>query len=323
MDLGGGEKTQGVTYQENGRKILVFNLKTIPIWGCLIIQTKPKHIRLTNINDTIHLLVISDVHHAQEASDENRLVQDLKVKYSQRLILGLGDELDCISRADKRHDPANLKDRFFTKNTYSRLVDAEIEDYASILDIYTKPDEWLGHISGNHPMVMSEYGVDPIERLCIMLNHIYLGYSAFIPITIEYFGARISLMIMAHHGFGGTNARKEGSSVNAYIDHCMRYEGWDVAAYGHRHDRWIKTVPRIKPQQTIRTKPAWIRAIDRIVLQSGTYLRTLSHSKYPTYSEKAGYVPRPLGCLVLEIGIDRNQEEGKNNYSLKFIRSNV
>ncbi len=170
---------------------------------------------------------------------------------------------------------------------------------------------------------MSEYGVDPVERLCVLLNHIYLGYSAFVPIIIQYGHSSLSFMIMAHHGFGGANARKEGAGVNSYIDHALRYEAWDAAFYGHRHDRWVKTVPRIRPQQGgNHKKPPWIRAVDRKVCQCGTYLRTLSHSKFPSYAEKAGYPPRPIGCLHLKIGIDRIREEGKDNIKLEFRGSN-
>uniref|UniRef100_A0A6M3K1X0 DNA repair exonuclease n=1 Tax=viral metagenome TaxID=1070528 RepID=A0A6M3K1X0_9ZZZZ len=217
----------------------------------------------------------------------------------------------------------DLKDKFITRETYPRMVDAEIEDYASILSKYTKPEEWLGHISGNHPLVMTEYGVDPLERLCVILGHNYLGYSAFVPVSIKYHSSLVSCMIMAHHGFGGGGARKEGSGLNAYIDHALRYEGWDVALYGHRHDKWAKTVPRIKPQSHGKQhKPAWVRAVDRKVAQCGTYLRTLSHSKYPTYSEKAGYPPRPIGALIIRIGLSRIREGGRDNLTLKFNGSN-
>jgi hypothetical protein len=171
---------------------------------------------------------------------------------------------------------------------------------------------------------MSEYGMDPIERMCALLKHTYLGYSAFVPVFINVHGnTSLSLMIMAHHGFGGGTARKEGSGLNAFIDHAMRYEGWDLACYGHRHDRWSKTVPRIKPQEGSNgKKPAWVRAIDRKVCQCGTYLRTLSHSKYPSYAEKAGYPPRPTGCLHLRIGVRREREDGRDNIQLEFRGSN-
>lgn len=131
-------------------------------------------------------------------------------------------------------------------------------------------------------------------------------------------------MIMAHHGFGGANARKEGGSLNAYIDHALRFEGWDIAAYGHRHDKWVKVIPRVAPQESGNSvKQPWVRAIDRTVLQCGTYLRTLSHSDYPTYSEKAGYPPRPLGCLKLKIGTTRNCKGGRDTYTIKVISTSV
>lgn len=280
---------------------------------------------MKSVHDTFHLIAISDVHHAQSASDEDLLIQDLQRKHPKRLFIGIGDELDSISRADKRHKLEDLKDKFCTKKTYPRFVDAEIEDYADIVSTYTKKEEWLGHISGNHPLVMTENNLDPVQRLCNILDHPYLGYSAFVPITITYgTTGRISMMIMCHHGFGGGSARKEGASLNSFIDHSLRYEAWDLALYGHRHDRWVKMVPRIRPQSHgVKQKSPWVRSIDRVVCQCGTYLRTLSHGEYPTYSEKMGFPPRPLGCVVLEIGIKRILDNGMDNLILNFIGSNV
>ena len=288
-----------------------------------MIQTKPKKVHFDSADDTLHLICISDVHHAQDSSNEKLLIHDLQEsrKFKHRLYIGIGDELDSIARGDKRHKMEDLKDRFTRKDTYPRLIDAEVEDYARILGQYTQPEEWLGHISGNHPLVMTETQIDPTQRLCAILGHPYLGYSAFVPITftVGKQNTVTGMMVMAHHGFGGTNARKEGGGLNSYIDHALRYEGWDLALYGHRHDRWSKTVPRIHPQSLggNSVKPAWVRAIDRKVCQCGTYMRTLARGIYPTYSEKAGYPPRPIGALVLEIGLDRS---GGRNYDRKTVR---
>ena len=131
-------------------------------------------------------------------------------------------------------------------------------------------------------------------------------------------------MLMCNHGFGGSGARYEGSGINSYIQHAMRYEGWDIALYGHRHDRWVMTVPRITPQvvggNTIR--PQWIEATEKQVCQCGTYLRTLSRGVYPTYSEKKGYTPKPLGALILKIGIDRIKKGNRDNIRLRFYGNN-
>jgi len=293
-----------------------------------MIQTKPKRVFLNSPADTIHLICISDVHHAQDASNEDMLIHDLEAcqKYKHRLFIGVGDELDSISRADRRHKMEDLKDKFTHKDTYPRLIDAEIEDYSAILGKYTKPEEWLGHISGNHPLVMTDTQIDPTQRMCSILGHTYLGYSAFVPVVFEFKTrkSKVAMMIMAHHGFGGTNARKEGGGFNSYIDHALRYEGWDLALYGHRHDRWTKTVPRIHPQILNGTsrKPAWVKAIDRKVCQCGTYLRTLAKGVYPTYSEVKGYPPRPIGSLVLEVGCFRDQSLGYDRLEVRFIGSN-
>jgi len=265
------------------------------------------------------------VHHAQDASNEDLLIEDLKDKPPNRYIIGVGDELDSISRGDKRHKLEDLKDKFANKKTYPRLITAEVDDLCNIYAKYTNKDEWLGHISGNHPLVLCEESqIDPVMSMCEKLGHRYLGYSAFVPLSIEAKSRRVSCMIMAHHGFGGGGARKEGSGVNAYVDHALRFEGWDIACYGHRHDRWVRTIPRIKPQESGHLiRSPWVRAVDRVVLQCGTYMRTLSHSEYPTYSEKAGYPPRPIGCVKLKIGIERFREVERDNVSLKVISSTI
>ncbi len=253
------------------------------------------------------------------------LVEDLKDQPTPyTYFLGVGDELDSIARSDKRHRLEDLKDRFTSKKVYPKLIQAEAEDYAEILNAHTKPEQWLGHITGNHPYAMTEHNIDPIQYLCTILKHPYLSYSAFVPLTIESGGHTLSFMILSHHGFGGGGARKEGAGVNAYIDHALRYEAWDLAVYGHRHDRWVKTVPRISPQAfSGPAKTLWVRAIDRKVCQCGTYMRTLSHGDYPTYSEKAGYPPRPLGCIKIRFKVTReNLEYGKRQFVIKWLGSN-
>lgn len=240
--------------------------------------------------------------------------------------MGVGDELDSIPRSDqKRHKMEDLKDRFLDKKVYPRMIEAEAEDYARIVSTCTKPEQWLGHISGNHPLAMTQHNYDPTQYMCGLLKHTFLGYSAFIPMQITYSkNHTIPLMIMAHHGFGGANARKEGGDVNAYIDHAMRYEGWDIAVYGHRHKKFSVPVLRIKPQEGgSHGKPAWVREVEKRVCESGTYLKTLAQGTMPTYAEKFGYYPRPLGCLSLEIGLKRHRDGGKDNYTLRFVSANV
>jgi hypothetical protein len=240
------------------------------------------------------------------------LIEDLKEPRPNRIIIGVGDELDSISRADKRHKLEDLKDRFTTKHVYPRYIDAEMEDYADILKEYTKPQEWLGHCSGNHPLVMTTTNVDPVSNLCTRLGHPYLGYSAFVPVVVQYTTCRVNFMIMCHHGFGGANSRKEGASVNAYIDHALRYDGWDLCLFGHRHGRWVQIVPKIAPQfGGKRRDTIWVKATERIVAQTGTYLRTLSQGEYPTYSEKMGYPPKPIGCLVLKYKLSGRYPDGE------------
>jgi hypothetical protein len=289
-------------------------------------QAKPFYVHLKSQTEQFQISFISDVHHAADASDENRLIEDLqdRPKGVQCFFMGVGDELDSIPRCDlKRHSPSTMKSKFLANNVYHRCIDAEVEDYAEIINKFTKPEEWLGHITGNHPNAMTQHNTDPTQYLCNLTKSQYLGYSAYVPITIECGGRRTRFMIMAHHGFGG--GRTEGASFNAYIAHALRYEEWDLALYGHRHDRWIKSVPRIRPQSHGKQHHPWVQDIETKVAQCGTYLRTLSHvddGKIPSYAERAGYNPRPLGCLKVRVGLARSKFNGEEHLSARILWSN-
>ena len=112
-----------------------------------------------------------------------------------------------------------------------------------------------------------------------------------------------------------------GSAVNAYIAHSARYDGWDIALYGHRHDKWIKPLARVKPFFNIKSKRRWIKEDVKLVCQTGTYLKTLSKGIYPSYSEKSGMHPRPLGCINIQLKVTQDLSMGRRANSIKFMNT--
>ncbi len=278
--------------------------------------------------EIITIKALGDIHHLLKESDEDRFKSDLKTRQTeQTFFIDMGDSLDCIGPTHKYFQINRVKPRLLVSTDKNKrlceaikpLLNAEIDDLQDIYNKYTNPNEWIGHISGNHPLFMLSNGLDFVQQICFQLKHRYLGYQAYVPLNIRTKGSEIPLMIFATHGFGGAGARWEGAALNAYIQHSSRYEGWDVAIYGHRHDKWIKALSRIRPSINMRTGERWIKEDEKLICQSGTYLRTLSHSVWPSYSEAKGMHPRPIGCVSIQFKVSRLTENGSRHFKIQFL----
>lgn len=286
-----------------------------------MIHAQPKKIFIRE-GETVTIRALGDIHLSQKASDTDRFIEDLKErKTDTTLFIDMGDSMDSIGgTAHKYFNPKSLKDEIMLADVPP--LNAERDLLISILKKYTKPDEWLGHFSGNHPLMLLGTGLDLMQDVCSQCGHTYLGYQAYVPIQIEVPGGnKASMMILGSHGFGGGGQRWEGAGVNAYIQHAMRYEGWDIALYGHRHDKWVKPLAKIWPY----SHPSGVRGVKedvRLVAQCGTYLRTLSDGIYPTYSEKAGMTPRPLGGIDIQFKVVKEKiKGGKRSIRIKFLNT--
>lgn len=275
--------------------------------------------------ETVCLKALGDIHHGSSDSDEDAFISDLKDRPCGKTIyISLGDSLEGIGPAHKYYSPQRIKPKFRTSN--QPILDQELDDLVSIISEYTKPSEWLGHISGNHPLFVLRNGVDLTANLCVRLGHRYLGYSAFVPIWLRVprnkknNTAHVTLMLLVHHGFGGAGARWEGSGINAYISHSQRYLDWDVALYGHRHSKWVIPAPVIQPYLNIKTGSRWVKDRSRVIAQCGTYLRTLSKDEYPSYSEMGGMTPRPIGCVNIMFKVSRELlPTGERSLTIRFM----
>ncbi len=73
----------------------------------------------------------------------------------------------------------------------------------------------------------------------------------------------------------------------------------DIYCVAHSHQKWEDPENRIDISST--GKP-----ISRpyLILNPGTFRKTLSDGPIPTYAERLGYGPQPLGGRVVEIEVD-------------------
>jgi hypothetical protein len=273
--------------------------------------------------ETFTIKALGDIHHLLKESSEDKLIQDLTTRTTDKtLFIDIGDNLDSIGgAAHKYFSPSRVKERMFSYTDRDGnpmpLLNAEVEDLCNIIAEHTKPSEWIGHLSGNHPLMQMQNGIDMCQFMCQKLGHRYLGYQAYVPIELKMSGGHnFTLMIFVSHGFGG--GRTEGAGWNAYINHSARYSDWDIALYGHRHLKGVMPLASIKPYINQRTGRRWVKEETKLIAQTGTYLRTLSKTVYPTYSEKAGMNPRPIGCVSIPISLRRHDEDGAKSFKMVY-----
>ena len=118
------------------------------------------------------------------------------------------------------------------------------------------------------------------------------------------------LTIRIHHGWGGTNAYYDGSQINKFTNHALRYQNWDISCYGHVHGFWA--IPVIL--MDCESKPRYVEEKTCIVACTGTFLKTLDKEtdkvKGATYSERKGYSPRVLSWQSIRVKLGKTKKEG-------------
>ena len=251
-------------------------------------------INYTKDGEKFRLIPYGDVHMGAENCDMEGYADMLKRhgKKPNTYFIDMGDGCDFILPKDsKRYRPSCVHPEL-------RYLDDVIDQQ---IDWYCKPHEnvadgrLLGVASGNHhDSVLMHHGTDPTQRIATRLGTENLGYCFFFRLLFKREGRGYEqLIIYGHHGWGGAT-RTEGGNLTKFSKGSSYIEA-DIHLFGHTHDKFCKRIIRVKP---VLDK---VKELPMIVANTGTFLRTLNKDAIPSYSEKAGYPPRDLGYVIIEI----------------------
>lgn len=241
------------------------------------------------------IIAISDIHYGAAACHLKRFENNVlraNAKDQNAYFICIGDALDLIGPRDPRYRPGEGCD-------YEDFIDKTIDGFTGLFKKYNIPPERiLGFGVGNHEdSIRKFYGTDPVNRICRELGTTNLGFMFALKLNVRIRNStrKLSMSLCGHHGFAG--GRKEGSSVNAYIDWVHRHPGHHVYLFGHNHKKWFHKVPTVEIDFTKREQ------LDRSVLvgNTGTYLKTYAKGEVPTYSEKKGFYPVEIGHLEIHV----------------------
>jgi hypothetical protein len=259
--------------------------------------------------DVFTLWGLGDLHVGAAACAENDLRRDIaRIKDDPfALWVGLGDYADFIGYTDaKRFDPDAVAD-WLTVRDLGKLGTKSIERVRDLL----KPiaGKCIGLLLGNHEKKYQQ--VHQQENLhgwlCNEMQVPSLGYCAFVDLIFDRTagvkvpkmndkptGERSSVFrVFAHHGAG--YAQTPGGKLNRLIQ-FMRMFSADIYFCGHVHDRTARRMSILGADADCGK----IKAVERIGMISGSYLKTYEESVI-TYGEQKAYEPVPLGAACVSI----------------------
>jgi len=222
-----------------------------------------------------------DWHLMNAHCDTKALKKYLENADKSTYFIGGGDLIDCIVATDPRY-------RKSTDGTRGdSIIDEQVDELCDTLAPYQARIIGLGE--GNHEdVIIKKCGTNPTERVCQALGVKYLGYSWIIVLRFQDNGARTrTLTIRGHHGWGG-GSRTQGADLTKYSKDVAYWDA-DLFLYGHVHRKQADKVPRIG------VAGGKIIANPKTMVLCGTFLKTLSNTTDPTYSEIKGYPPVEIG----------------------------
>lgn len=211
-------------------------------------------------------------------------------------VLG-GDLNDAIRKQDRRHDSANVDERFKEPNN---VVGAQYRYLCSLVKPLADNKKILALLVGNHERTYAlETDYDIPAQLCESFGVPYGGFSCVIGLSFKRGGTGVTRILMhcIHGKRGGTT---KGGKANALENQAQNVGGCDIYVRGHGHQKLL--MPDETVGVTHSSLDGELKEYKRKVWKgaSGAYLRILT-SGVTSYGEAAEYKPTDLGCIYAEI----------------------
>jgi len=231
------------------------------------------------------------------AEDQVLAMRDEIKETHNALVVKMGDQIDAITKNDKRFESKGLAPWVRADN----IVESQRKKVSELF----KPiaPKIVAYLSGNHEeTVHHEYQDDITRNLADDLGVPYAGYVCFINLLFKRVNSSESHLIQTHAWHGAGSAQTEG----ARLMRLMRLVN-DVQAHiylmGHLHAITVHTPQRLT---CINGK---VKAVNLAAVITGTFLKTYNQpspgsTRPPSYGEKAGYKPAMLGCPIIRIRPD-------------------
>lgn len=256
--------------------------------------------------DIFEVIPLGDIHIGSAACDETLLkttIDYIAADPVHRRWIGMGDYCDFINIKDPRFDSTSLA-QWITTKALSDLAGAQIERAVSLL----KPiaSQCLCLVEGNHEAaVRRHYERDVYREIGIAIkqaggfeqdHNLLIGYTGWMMLTFhrsdEPRGRSYTVKFNLHHGFGGGKLAG-GKALN--MQRWLWTHDADIIIFGHSHN-----ASSYREAIEMIDKGGKLHLVTKRGLYSGTFMRSNGEG-YDTYSERAGYLPLPVGGVMISI----------------------
>lgn len=255
------------------------------------------------LGEAIRLVLFSDTHVGSAGFAKNHFKKFLSgsMDHPNAYLMGIGDQLDCIVPSDaKRFQISGIDPKYLSSDTPDEILDMQRAEFVGIVEPYK--DRLLGLLMGNHCQnIIKRYGTNVHRQICKDLGTDNLGYSCLLLLKLrEPNGRGRSYTLFAHHGFGAGTV-SEGYSITKYSRLIYSYDA-DCYITAHDHQLYYKRLSRVGVNQSGNMQDKTI-----VLCNTGAFLKSLSDTDNPSYSEVKGYPPRVLGGVVLDLYVDSHK----------------
>jgi len=246
--------------------------------------------------DTFHITPMSDLHLESSCCNVRGLREFIKERSQlphHRFVV-IGDVLDMIAAGgDRRYQKSvHIPELADTDSWVNEAIQYAFEILAVPNAVYTMLSP------GNHELEYTKrHGFDPISVLCDKLGAQRGGYSGVIDWRVDVNGHTGRLRALFHHGAWGGRYAKGYNGAQHFFH---RFDGWNVALYGHNH---ASTVDKETRQ---RAKKGELIKYNAYIINCGSWTDGYRKDASSThYTERAGYVPQPTDSPLIRVTMPR------------------
>ena len=254
-------------------------------------------------NEPLHITPYSDVHFgnsncALSAWERNYAS---RAKLDNAYFINLGDFNDLILPNDlKRYKPSVQSNR-----GYDDIINREIDETIDLIN--SQPNaKWIFWGTGNHEDELEKRHYFNMPKAVAQRLNIPLGlYTGLLVINIKrpkVYGSKYLILAYHHGAWGGV----EIAGITGAYRYFSRFQGWDLACYGHNHEAIMKIFPIAKLKDNLE-----LESVNRVVFATGGWLLQAKQNKEGiSYSERKGHPIAPITCPLIKIWYDRANKNG-------------
>lgn len=255
--------------------------------------------------NVFHLYPLGDIHGGIEHCRESQIKAKIKEIQEDPLALwiGMGDYAEFISPLDKRFDEKTLPSWVERSNIAESQRKWVVKLFEPIRD------KCVGLLMGNHEdAIQLHNNQDVYLDICRDLKVKRLGYSCFLRFMFNRGGNITSFTGHFEHGSGC--AQTDGAKMMRLKKGLMYFQA-DIYAMGHLHDIKMDNMSVLYMDEG-----GHIKSKERVAAITGSWFAGYEEGVSPSYVEKKGYSPTPIGCPVFtiipdkkHIGVSRGVEQ--------------